>query len=85
MNKAKIVGKGFIYGLRHPFTEFAGNRYDNMTTTETFLDILGSGLGQGLFHAVYGPVTALALLAALGYVNKLIEDMPVKVKMIIDK
>ena len=83
MNKYfKAVGKGMIWGVKHPFKEVSRtDRYDHMKLTEAMCD----ALGVAIIQTGVGLIMTIGSLIALGYVGEKINNKPVKVEMVIDK
>ena len=86
MNKyAKVIGKGFIDGIRHPFmAEFPRNVTD-MEVGETLLYGSSMGFTQGVIQGGLTIVMYIGILAGLGYVNSKLDKKPINAKLVIDK
>ena len=85
-NTLKKLGKGFLFGLRHPFTDDVTERHKDMSTLDALLDDAGMILPQTVITTAYGVVGSVILLCALGYLSsKLEEKTSLKVKMVVDK
>lgn len=78
MNKTlKTLGGGFIYGIKHPFTDTPLERWNDMTMTESLIDNLGSSIAR----AAVGYGLLFGLVVGIGYINQTIQKTPVRVTM----
>lgn len=85
MNKSiKMIGKGFIYGVKHPYLDEPMERSKDMTTIDGLLGDIGMSISQGTIQTIIGYGTAIALLIAVGYISKKINDADLNFKMTVE-
>lgn len=80
MNIIKVVGRGMIYGLKHPFTETTPERWQKMTLSESILDSFGMSIVQTTISCGL----AFGVVCGIGYINSRINKAPIKVKMVVE-
>ncbi len=80
-NLIKMYGKGFIYGVKHPFLDEPAERTNDMT----FVDGVLGDLGMATSQAIIINGLSVLMLIGIGYaIHKYNEHDP-KVKMVIER
>lgn len=85
MNKTlKMIGKGFVYGVKHPYLDAPMKRTDDMTSIDGFLGDIGMSISQGTIQTIVGYGSAILILVAVGYINQKMNKKDLKVNMVIE-
>ena len=85
MNKnLKMIGKGFIYGVKHPYLDEPMKRSDDMSTIDGLLGDIGMSISQGTIQTIIGYGTAIILLVGIGYISSKINEADLNFKMTVE-
>lgn len=83
--KLKMIGKGFVYGMKHPYLDEPMKRTKDMSTIDGLLGDIGMSISQSTIQTVVGYGTAIIILAGLGYIYSKTNKADIKVKMVVDE
>ena len=79
----KMIGKGFIYGVKHPYLDEPYKRTDGMTTIDGVLGDIGMSISQGTIQKIVGYGACILILMGIGYINSKIDKTDLKVDTVI--
>lgn len=80
----KMIGKGFIYGAKHPYLNEPMKRSEDMSTIDGLLGDIGMSISQGTIQTIVGYGTAIILLVSIGYISSKINDADLNFKMVVE-
>lgn len=83
--KIKLVGKGFIYGVKHPFTDKGVERTNDMTFVDGLFGDIGMSVSQAVIQNAIAFGELFAIMFVIGYINSKIEKTSLNVKMTVDE
>ena len=77
----KMYGKGFVYGVKHPFLDEPAKRTKDMT----FIDGVLGDLGMATSQAIIINGLSFLMLVGIGYAVHKYNERDPKVKMVIEE
>ena len=83
--KIKLVGKGFIYGVKHPFMDKGVERTSDMTFVDGLFGDIGMSISQAVIQNAIAFGELFAICVVIGYVNSKIAKTDLNVEMTVDE
>lgn len=83
--KLGMIGKGFVYGVRHPFLDEPYKKNKDMTVIDGILGDIGMSISQATIQTIIGYGGFIVLLIGAGYINSKVQKHNLKVNMVVEE
>lgn len=78
---ARMIGRGFVYGMMHPFT----NKPMKGSKDDSVFDLVLSDVGASVSQTMIAGLMTAGFIIGLGYVSSRIENKPIHANSKVDR